>query len=85
MNESCTAFSLSAALQAHVGELLHKRSDVRLEDYCQMWESRSGVMLSPNTMSRAIRQTDYTRKKRPWQLTSKNSRSEPLGVLKPHS
>jgi transposase len=52
-----------AALQAHVGELLHERSDARLEDYCQMWESRFGVMLSPSTMSRASRRAGYTRKK----------------------
>lgn len=52
-----------AALQAKVEELLQERSDARLEDYCHMWESRSGVNVSPSTMSRAIRQAGYTRKK----------------------
>ena len=37
--------------------------DARLEDYCQMWESQSGVKLSPSTMSRTIRRAGYTRKK----------------------
>jgi len=51
------------ALREKVEELLHERTDARLEDYCQMWERRSGVKVSPSTMSRAIRQADYTRKK----------------------
>jgi transposase len=74
-----------AALQAHVGELLRERKDARLEDYCQMWESQSGVKLSPSTMSRAIRRAGYTRKKRCWQLLSKSSWGELLGGLKPPS
>jgi transposase len=53
-----------AVLQAHIGELLQERSDARLEDDCQMWESRSGVQVSLNTMSRALRLAGYTRKKK---------------------
>jgi transposase len=52
-----------AALQVHVHELLQERSDARLEDYCKMWECRSGTKVSTSTMSRALRQEDYTQKK----------------------
>jgi len=71
-----------AALQAQIGELLHECSDARLEDYCQMWERQSGVKVSPSTMSRALRQAGYTRKKRRWQQASRSSRSEPAGAHK---
>jgi transposase len=54
-----------AALREGVEELLRERPDVRLEDYCQMWESRSGVKVSTSSMSRAIRHVGSTRKKRP--------------------
>lgn len=53
-----------AVLQAHIIELLHERPDARLEDYCQLWETQHGIKVSPSTMSRAIRQANYTRKKR---------------------
>src|SRR5512135_256991 len=56
-----------AELRAHVIELLQQRPDARLEDYCQMWESQHGSKVSASTMSRAIRQANYTRTKRPWE------------------
>jgi transposase len=71
-----------AALQAHLHELLQERSDARLEDYCQMWENRSGVKVSTSTMSRALRQEDYTRKKRHWQQANRINRSEQPGETK---
>jgi transposase len=52
-----------AALRQGIGELLQERSNARLEEYCQMWESRHGVRVSTSTMSRAIRTVGSTRKK----------------------
>ncbi len=63
-----------AALQANVEELLQERSDARLQDYCQMWESRSGVKVSPSTMSRAMRAAGETRK-----IDSGSQRAESAG------
>ena len=71
-----------AVLRAHVVELLQERPDARLEDYCQMWESKQGVKVSPSTMSRAIRQGDYTRKKRPWEPRNAKKRRAPPGESK---
>jgi transposase len=71
-----------AALQAAVPELLQERNDARLEEYCQMWENRSGIKVSPSTMSRAIRRAGDTRKKRRWLPVSKISQIEPSGVPK---
>ena len=68
-----------AALRAHISELLQERPDARLEDYCQLWESKQGVKVSPSTMSRAIRQANYTRKKRPWELPNARKQTEPRG------
>src|SRR5438874_11040985 len=56
-----------AVLRAHVVELLQERPDARLEDYCQMWESKHGAKVSPSTMSWALRQGDATRKNRQWE------------------
>ena len=52
------------ALQAEVPALVQVRPDGRLEDYCHLWQERSGVRVSLSTMSRALRRADYTRKKR---------------------
>lgn len=52
-----------AVLQAEVKKLVQEQPDARLQDYCQMWEERSGVSVSPSTMSRALRQAGSTRKK----------------------
>jgi transposase len=74
-----------AALQTEVHKLLQERSDARLADYCQMWERRSGITVSPATMSRALRRAGYTRKKRHWQRANKTSKIELLGANKPNS
>ena len=71
-----------AVLRAHVVELLQERPDARLEDYCQMWESKHGVKVSPSTMSRAIRQGDFTRKKRHWEPRNAKKRRAALGESK---
>ena len=71
-----------AVLRAHVVELLQECPDARLEDYCQMWESKHGVKVSPSTMSRAIRQGDSTRKKRHWEPRNAKKRRAPLGESK---
>jgi transposase len=71
-----------AVLQANVAALLQDRSDARLEDYCQMWESRSGGKVSSSTMSRAIRAAGYTRKKRQWLPANRTSRIEQPGRAK---
>jgi transposase len=71
-----------ALLQAHVIELLQEHPDARLEDYCQMWESKHGIRVSPSTMSRAIKQADYTRKKRHWEPPNARKRRASPGESK---
>ncbi len=69
-----------ARLSTHVSELLQERPDARLEDYCQIWESQHGIQVSASTMSRAIRQANYTREKNHWELPNARKRPEPLGA-----
>ena len=71
-----------AVLRTHVSALLHERPDARLEDYCQMWESTHGIKVSPSTMSRAIRQANYTRKKRHWEPQNARKRHAAPGESK---
>ena len=71
-----------AVLRVHVVELLQERPDARLEDYCQMWESKHGIKVSPSTMSRAIKQADYTRKKRHWEPQNARKRHAAPGESK---
>lgn len=69
-----------AALQAEVGALIEAQPDARLEDYCQMWQERSGVRVSLSTMSRALRRAGSTRKKRRQEQASAKKRSDPPGA-----
>ena len=48
-----------AALRA----MVKRKSDARLEWYCQEWEQSSGVKVSPQTMSRALLRFGLPRKK----------------------
>jgi hypothetical protein len=50
-------------LQANVQAQLEKAPDATLQEHCQTWEAASGVKVSISTMSRAIRQVRWTRKK----------------------
>lgn|SRR5579863_2424808 len=67
-----------APLQAGLVAQLQAHHDVRLEDHCRLWQQRSGVKVSPATMSRAIKRLGWTRKKRHWQPANAARKSEPV-------
>ncbi len=52
------------SLQAGVVAQLETHADATLEMHCDLWEQTSGVRVSTSTMSRAIRQVGWTRKKK---------------------
>lgn len=54
----------SAPLHAGLVAQLKTSPDATLEMHCQEWEQTSGTRVSTSTMSRAIRQVDWTRKKK---------------------
>lgn len=54
----------SAPLHAGLVAQLEDFPDATLEMHCQLWEQTSGEHVSTSTMSRAIRQVGWTRKKK---------------------
>jgi transposase len=52
-------------LEAGMREQLEAYPDATLAQHCQYWEQRHGMQVSRWSMSRAIKQVDWTRKKRP--------------------
>jgi transposase len=52
-------------LAAALPERLASHADATLEEHCSWWQEVSGHQVSPSTMSRALTQLDWTRKKRP--------------------
>ena len=56
----------AAALPAGLLPQLEAHPDATLAEHCARWEERTGVRVSPATMSRVIRNDrGWTRKKRP--------------------
>jgi transposase len=53
-----------AALQAGLLEQLEHYPDVRREEHCRLWEEKTGVKVSPASISRARMALGWTRKKR---------------------
>jgi transposase len=54
--------------------------DATLEQHCELWEQAHGEPVSRWTMSRAIKELSWTRKKSPWQPVNATRRSEPTGA-----
>jgi|SRR6266487_1304454 len=54
-----------AALQAGLRAQLEAHPDARREEHCQMWEEKTGMQVSPASISRARAALGWTRKKRP--------------------
>jgi transposase len=48
-------------------EQLEENDDATLERHCELWEHRTGVVISVATMSRAVRRLGWTFKKLGWQ------------------
>jgi transposase len=71
-----------APLQAKVQAQLEKAPDATLQEHCQTWEAASGVKVSISTMSRAIRQVRWTRKKKPWLHPREKKKSVSNGEIK---
>jgi len=58
---------------------LEENDDAALERHCEMWEEKTGVLVSISAMSRAIReQLGWTYKKRRWRPPSETRRKEAL-------
>lgn len=72
-----------AALQAGLEAQLRAHDDATLEQHCELWEHTHGEVVSRWTMSRAIEQLGWTRKKSRWVPASATKRSEPPGAHQP--
>jgi transposase len=70
------AGQLEAGLVAQV----ESHRDATLEQHCELWEQTHAVRVSPRTMSRAIKQVGWTRKKSRWEPVSATKRNEASGV-----
>lgn len=58
---------------------LEENNEATLERHCELWEQKTGVMVSISTMSRAIREKlGWTYKKRRWVPPSGTKRREVL-------
>jgi transposase len=53
-----------AALLAGLREQLESHPDATREQHCQMWQERTGIQVSPASISRARAALGWTRKKR---------------------
>jgi transposase len=63
-----------ALLQQDLEQMLSEAPDATLEQYCQTWEQKQGIKVSISTMGRAIKQLNWTRKKRRWEPPSATRR-----------
>jgi transposase len=52
------------ALQGAFHAQLETYPDATLQEHCEMWEAHGGITVSSSTMSRAIQQFGWTRKKK---------------------
>ena len=71
-----------APLQAQVQAQLENAPDATLQEHCQAWKAASGVKVSISTMSRAIQQVRWTRKKKQWLHPREKKKSESNGEIK---
>ena len=63
-------------LEAGLEPQLRAYPDATLEQHCERWEQGHGQRVSRWTMSRAIKQLRWTRKKSPWQPVNATRRNE---------
>jgi transposase len=66
---------LSVTEEAALGEQLAAQPAATLAEHCRTWSTRTGVVLSQATMSRAIARLGWTRKKGQWQPANVMRRS----------
>jgi len=71
-----------AKLQLELETQLRAHDDATLEQHCELWEQAHGEGVSRWTMSRAIKQLGWTRKKRQWVPPSLTRRSAPFDERK---
>ena len=67
-------------LEAGLLPQLQAHADVTLEQHCELWEQAHGERVSPRTMSRAIKQVGWTRKKSRWEPVNATRSNELSGV-----
>ena len=61
-----------AALQAGLFSQLETHTDATLVEHCQFWEASHGIQVSSATMSRAIHQLNWSRKKKTLRASEQN-------------
>jgi len=74
-----------AALEAGLLTQLEAHPDATLEEHARLWQAAHGLLVSRDSIRRAIAQLGWTRKKRPWSPANKMRPRAPLGVSKPVS
>jgi transposase len=60
------------ALQMGLKTQLEAHPDATLEEHCRLWKIKCGIQVSTATMSRAIRQMNWTRKKKTLAASERN-------------
>ena len=61
-----------ASLQAGLSAQLEMHPDATLQEHCELWEAEHGMQVSTATMSRAIQQGGWTRKKKTLRASEQN-------------
>jgi len=74
-----------AALEAGLLTQLEAHPDATLEEHARLWQATHGLLVSRDSMRRAIAQLGWTRKKRRWSPANKMRPPAPAGGSKPAS
>jgi transposase len=68
-----------APLEARLEPQLERQPDATLQEHCDLWEAQEGIKVSISTMSRAIQQVKWTRKKKSSKPAREEKKSENNG------
>ena len=74
-----------AALEAGLRTQLEAHPDVTLEEHCRLWQAEHGMLVSRDSISRAIARLGWTRKKRRWSPVNATKPPGRLGASTPVS
>jgi transposase len=74
-----------AVLQASLREQLETHADATREEHCRLFEARTGLRVSPASISRARAALGWTRKKRHSSPANRMKQHGPPGANKPAS
>lgn len=74
-----------AALEAGLLTQLEAHPDATLEEHARLWQAEYGLLVSRDSIRRALARLGWTRKKRRWSPANATRRPVPAGASKPAS